>query len=285
MATGPAGISEVARRVDLPTSTVARLLGTLESVGAVTRVGGGVTYQVGPTVAELATATDGSAGVSAASRPFLVELVSRVGETAGLSVPDGNEVLYLDHVDAAMQVQIRDWRGDRLPLHVVSSGLVMLAHRSVADVEDYLRQPLATYTEHTVTDPAALRRRLEVVRREGFVWTAGEFDLGLTSVAAPVFSPSGARGRCAPLPRAQLPLPPRGAEDAHRRPGARGGRPPHRPPDLSRPTTALPTLVSPSAAHCPTNGDTSEVAVGSRASERSQRSQTDLSTLRIHPAS
>jgi IclR family transcriptional regulator, acetate operon repressor len=213
VATGPAGISEVARRVDLPTSTVARLLGTLESIGAVTRVGDGVTYQVGPTVAELATATDGSAGVSGASRPFLVELVHRVGETAGLSVPDGNEVLYLDHVDAAMQVQIRDWSGDRLPLHVVSSGLVMLAHRPAADIEDYLGQPLATYTEHTVIDPEALRRRLEAVRRQGFVWTAEEFDLGLTSVAAPVFSPSGAVVGALHCHGPSFRFPPRDAEE------------------------------------------------------------------------
>ena len=54
VATGPAGISELARRVGLPTSTVARLLGTLEGLGAVTRVGDGLTYRVGPVVAGLA---------------------------------------------------------------------------------------------------------------------------------------------------------------------------------------------------------------------------------------
>ena len=35
----PGGISDVARAVDLPVSTVARLLGTLESLGAVVRIG------------------------------------------------------------------------------------------------------------------------------------------------------------------------------------------------------------------------------------------------------
>jgi IclR family transcriptional regulator, acetate operon repressor len=193
VATGPAGISEVARRVDLPTSTVARLLGTLEGLGAVTRVGDGVTYRVGPAVAELATAADPSSGLVAAARLFLVELVDEVRETAGISVLDGDEVLYLDHVDAALQVRIRDWSGTRLPLHVVSSGLVLLAHRPPEEVDAYLSRPLeAAFTARTVTAPAAIRRRLEEIRDAGVAWTAEELHEGLTSVAAPVRGPSGA---------------------------------------------------------------------------------------------
>ena len=192
VATGPAGISEVARRVDLPTSTVARLLGTLEALGAVRRVGDGVTYRVGPAVAELATAADPSSGLVAAARLFLVELVDEVRETAGISVLDGDEVLYLDHVDAALQVQIRDWSGTRLPLHVVSSGLVLLAHRPLEEIDAYLSRPLEAFTARTVTAPAAIRRRLEEIRDAGFAWTAEELHDGLTSVAAPVRGPSGA---------------------------------------------------------------------------------------------
>lgn len=191
VATGPAGISELARRVGLPTSTVARLLGTLEGLGAVTRVGDGLTYRVGPAVAELATAADPSSGLVAAARLFLVELVDEVGETAGISVLDGDEVLYLDHVEAANQVQVRDWSGTRLPLHVVSSGLVLLAAQPPDAIDAYLSRPLQAFTARTVVDPVALRRRLEELRATGFVWTVEELHEGLTSVAAPVRGPSG----------------------------------------------------------------------------------------------
>jgi len=115
-----------------------------------------------------------------------------VRETAGISVLDGDEVLYLDHVDAALQVQIRDWSGTRLPLHVVSSGLVLLAHRPPEEIDAYLSRPLEAFTARTVTAPAAIRRRLEEIRDAGFAWTAEELHDGLTSVAAPVRGPSGA---------------------------------------------------------------------------------------------
>jgi DNA-binding IclR family transcriptional regulator len=191
VATGPAGVSELARRVDLPTSTVARLLGTLEALGVVSRVNDGMSYRVGPTVTDLAAAIGRSPGLVSVGRVYLAELVDQVGETAGLSVPDGDDIVYLDQVECSNQVQVRDWTGVRLPQHVVSSGLVVLAHRPPAEIDAYLARPLASFTPRTLTDPAAMRARLLTVRRVGFAWTAEEFHEGITSVAAPVLTRSG----------------------------------------------------------------------------------------------
>jgi DNA-binding IclR family transcriptional regulator len=191
LATEPAGISEVARRVDLPTSTVARLLGTLATLGAVSRVDDSAAYRVGPTLADLAAAADPSAGLITASRAFLAELVERLGETAGLSILDGDQVLYLDQVESANEVQVRDWTGTRLPWHVVSSGLVLAAHLEPERAEAWLREPHERFTARTVTDAATLRSRLEAARDQGYVWTIEEFHEGISSVAAPVLTSTG----------------------------------------------------------------------------------------------
>ena len=42
-----------------------------------------------------------------------------------------------------------------------------------------------------MTDPAAIRRRLDDVRRRGWIWFHREFDDSLCSVAAPVCRPDG----------------------------------------------------------------------------------------------
>lgn len=191
VATGPAGITELARRVTLPTSTVARLLSTLEGLGAVERLDDGTTYRVGPAVSGLAAAVDRGASLADRARPFLVELVGRIGETAGVSVLDGTEVLYLDHVESENQVQVRSWTGTRLPLHVVSSGLVLLAYQPQAFVDDLLRGTLARFTSSTVSSTDAVRSRLLAIRDAGHCWTAQEFDDGITSVAVPVMGPAG----------------------------------------------------------------------------------------------
>src|SRR5882724_14113 len=141
VATEPAGITDVARRVALPVSTVARLLATLEHLEAVIRQDDGVTYRIGPTVSSLAAGNDTT--LIGRARPFLVELVDRVRETAGLSVLEGDEVLYLDHVETDNAVQIRDWTGERVPMHMVPSRLVLMAHLPLPRVEAYINGGLA----------------------------------------------------------------------------------------------------------------------------------------------
>jgi len=191
VATTPGGISDVARAVDLPVSTVARLLATLESLDAVARTGDPARYAIGAGIHALAGTVDPSATLVTCARPLLAELVARIGETSGLSLIEGDEVVYLDHVETEHEVTLRDWTGTRLPLHVVSSGLVLLAAQPAPTIAAYLSRPLARYTDRTVTRPARIKRRLADVRRAGHVWTIGEFDDGITSVAAPVVDRRG----------------------------------------------------------------------------------------------
>ena len=192
VADAPAGISDVARAVDLPVSTVARLLGTLESVGAVVRLGDSGRYGIGTGIRVLAGAIDASEMLVARARTVLAELVAQTGETSGLSVIEGDEVVYLDHVESAQEVTLRDWTGARLPLHVVSSGLALLAAQPAARIREYLARPLSKPTKRTVTDAGRVKRRLAAIRRDGYVWTVGEFDDAITSVAAPVVNARGA---------------------------------------------------------------------------------------------
>ena len=191
VASEPGGISDIARAVDLPVSTVARLLGTLESLGAVVRIGDSPTYGIGRGIRDLADTGDTSESLVARARPVLAALVAQTHETCGLSVLEGNEVVYLDHVETANEVTLRDWTGARLPLHVVSSGLVLLAAEPADAIAAYLDEQPARLTDHTVNQPAKITRRLANIRRDGYVWTTGEFDDGITSVAAPVLDAHG----------------------------------------------------------------------------------------------
>ena len=189
VATEPAGITDVSRRVALPVSTVARLLSTLEHLEAVIRQDDGVTYRIGPTVSRLAAGNDTT--LIGRARPFLAELVERVQETAGLSVLEGDEVLYLDHVETDNAVQIRDWTGERIPLHHVPSGLVMLAFQPKDRIDAYLAGDLGGATDNTLTTRERLLPRLAAIRADGFAWAIDELQVGITSVAAPVRNRSG----------------------------------------------------------------------------------------------
>jgi DNA-binding IclR family transcriptional regulator len=181
----PAGVTAIAERVRLPKSTVARLLATLEDVDAVERFEG-ARWRIGPGVEALTTAVSSARSLIAISRPYLVDLVAELGEDAGLGLPDGNEILYVDQVESDNPVQVRDWTGTRAPMHAVPSGLVLLAEWPEDALDAYLDGGLIALTQRTLTDPARLRRRLAEVREARCAWGLEEFAEGIDSVAAPI---------------------------------------------------------------------------------------------------
>jgi IclR family transcriptional regulator, acetate operon repressor len=182
---GSAGVTEVAERVGLPKSTVSRLLSTLEDLGVVAQVAAGGSYRLGAGLTDLAAAVLPGRSLIASLRPHLHDLVTATGEAAGLSIADGFDVLYLDQVDSDNQVQVRDWTGERLRAHTVSSGQVLLAFGAI-DAAQYLAQPLERSASGTLTDADRVRRRLAEIASKGYAWAIEEFLDGLNSVAAPV---------------------------------------------------------------------------------------------------
>jgi DNA-binding IclR family transcriptional regulator len=188
---GPLGVTEVADRAGLPKSTAARVLATLVSEGAVEQVPGDSSYRLGPRLITLAAGFSLARSLAAIARPNLVDLAEQSGEAAGLAMPDGDLVHYIDQVDTVHPVLVRDWTGARVPLHAVSSGQVLLAFRTPAAIERYLERPMERFTDRTLTDPDAVRERLREVRRRGYDWAMDEFEAGISSIAAPIADASG----------------------------------------------------------------------------------------------
>jgi DNA-binding IclR family transcriptional regulator len=185
-----AGVSQIAGAIGLPKSTVSRLLATLHDNAAVTLSGG--RYTIGPLIGRLAAGTGRRGELVALARPYLAGLVDAFGEDAGVSVLDAGDVLYLDQLGADAAVQLRDWTGERVPPHCVSSGLVLLAHASPDARERALAGPLPRLTARTMVAPTRLRRRLAAIARRDSEWVYGEFADDINSVAAPVFDADGA---------------------------------------------------------------------------------------------
>ncbi len=188
---GPLGVTEVADRAALPKSTAARLLASLVGEGAVEQVPGETSYRLGPRLVTLAGGFSMARSLAATARPMLASLAESCGEAAGLGIPDGDVVHYIDQVDTPNPVLVRDWTGARAPLHAVSSGQVLLAFRTSGAIERYLGRPLERFTERTLADADAVRERLRDIRRRGYAWAIEEFDTGISSVAAPIADGSG----------------------------------------------------------------------------------------------
>lgn len=182
VAAGSTQLRDVASQVDLPKSTVARLLATLESLKAVERTADG--YRIGARVSDLVGAIEGWAHLRTLAHPHLQRLAEQLGEATGFAVPDGDAVRYVSQVESPTPVQVRDYTDLVTPAHIGSPGLAMMSYWSTERVDAYLERPLDRHTATTVVDPDTIRARLTAIQRDRYAVVVDEFADGISSIAA-----------------------------------------------------------------------------------------------------
>lgn len=186
----PSGVSgtELARLTSLHTSTVSRLIITLEASEVIQRVDGQASVQINPLFASRFITSDIPNTLIHIARPFLEALSHELGEASSVVISEGDQAVYLEQVSPNSAIQVRDWTGSRFPLHTVSAGKLLLAFRSPNEQNAYLSQPLAAYTQNTDTNPDHLRQSLAEISRTGLSWVFDEFTDGISGVAAPIYN-------------------------------------------------------------------------------------------------
>jgi DNA-binding IclR family transcriptional regulator len=181
-------LSEISRRAGLTLPTTHRLVSELVAWGALERHSSGQ-YFLGLRLLELAALAPRGLQLREAAFPYLDDLHQATHANVHLGVRDGHEVVYVETMRSRVSAQISSRVGDRWPLHVSGTGLVLLAYADHAVQDEVLQAPLVRYTPKTVVDPHELRRILADVRRRGVVIAHDQITMNAVAVAAPVRGP------------------------------------------------------------------------------------------------
>lgn len=184
------GVNAIAAQMDLAKSTVSRLLRTMQSREVVEHTDD-KRYRIGAEPIRWLRYQPAATTLPALARPILEEIADETGEAAAICIRSSREVIYLDNVQSKQEIQVRDWTNERLPMHVVSPGKVLLAYANITFIDAYLQQPLAPFTERTIVDPAALRAQLQQVRQAGYASTDEEFAADVIGLSVPVANTGG----------------------------------------------------------------------------------------------
>ncbi len=188
---GEAGVTEVARELDVHKSTASRLLAALDRRELVTQDTARGKFRLGVGIVRLAGAASRKLDVVQESRPVCRALAQEVGETVNLAILSGRDALYLDQVAGPAALSPHNWAGQRIPLHATSDGKVLLAYLPEGELTACLAPPLARFTNRTITDLAEFGELLAEVRRRGFATAVEELEAGLTAIAVPVRNAEG----------------------------------------------------------------------------------------------
>jgi DNA-binding IclR family transcriptional regulator len=189
-------VTQIARRARLHPATASRLVAELEAHGLLAREPDR-RVRVGVRMWELALRASPALGLREAAMPLMEDAHAVLGHHVQLGVLDGDEVLFVERLSAPGAVINYTRIAGRLPLHVSSSGHVLLAFGGRDLQERILARPMIGYTANTLTSPVVLRAALAEVRRQEFAALTGHVHEDALGIAVPVRD--GRRGVVAAL--------------------------------------------------------------------------------------
>ncbi|WP_326537462.1 IclR family transcriptional regulator [Pseudorhodoferax sp.] len=197
---------ECARRLNLPRSTVFRLLNTLESMGFLERSESGTEYRLGMSVLRLGFDYLSSLELTDLGQPILARLSGATNYPGNLVVRDGRSIVYVAKVAPPTPFASTVRVGTRLPAHATVFGRVLLQDLTLAELRKlYPEEHLESFSAGTPTTVLALFDLVQADRERGYVQGEGFFESSISTIAAPVRDHSGhvvaALGATIPAPR------------------------------------------------------------------------------------
>ena len=188
--TDPMGVTEVARRMDIPKSSAQALLLTLAGRGYLLRDDAGYALpgeMRGGWVGGIRTRLLGI------TTPILATLAQKSRESAFVGVLTGNgQIQYLAKAVSPQEVRYDASLEHPRLIHATSMGLAIMAYSSERDVARWLQPArLTRITPHTETDPTRIQTQLAQIRNDGYAEVKNANVEGASGVSAPIFGANG----------------------------------------------------------------------------------------------
>jgi DNA-binding IclR family transcriptional regulator len=182
------GVTTVARELDMPKSTVHRILRVFEQHGFLSQDADTRRFRLGVAGIELGRRAQAGLELRRIALPVMEQLSAQSGETVLLQVvtPDSDRVVCIERVQQRRGLRLILDVGSTAPLYAGCSSKVLLAYLGDEAIEEVLTGDLRPMTSHTLTDPAQIRAQLAEIRRDGFAVSFEETDQGVAGVSVPV---------------------------------------------------------------------------------------------------
>lgn len=184
-------ISQLSVKTGLSRAAVRRCLYTLSKLGFAGAEDGS-RYALRPRMLTLSNTYSASSSLSTAAQPIIERMSASLRESFSVATLDGDDIVYIARTQVHRVLAVDLHIGSRLPAYCTSMGRVLLAYLPTEQLEQYLaRVVLTPHTTRTVTTVEKLRLALRNVRRNGYALVDQELEVGLRSMAVPVYSPTG----------------------------------------------------------------------------------------------
>jgi IclR family pca regulon transcriptional regulator len=184
-------ISQLSIKTGLSRAAVRRCLYTLTKLGFAGAEDGS-RYSLRPRLLTLSHTYTTSNTLSSAAQPILERMSAALHESFSVATLDGEDIVYIARTQVNRVMAVDLHIGSRLPAYCTSMGRILLAYLPTDQLEQYLAKVnLVPHTNRTITSVEKLRLALRNIRRNGYAICDQEYEVGLRSIAVPVYSSSG----------------------------------------------------------------------------------------------
>lgn len=184
-------IAELAESMNLPPSTIHRILQTFCEKKYVMRDDRSHTYRLGPALIPLGKAAARGIRLQDAAHPILTEMSVKTGEDSYLVLPVGNKGLVIEKVDGPNHLKVVEEFGYEMYLHCGAIRKVLLAYQSPAFIDEYFKTVIEHDHGFPFVRPLELRAELDRIRQAGFAISHGEYVNDAIGIGAPIFNSEG----------------------------------------------------------------------------------------------
>lgn len=185
------GTTEIARMLDLSSSSTHRILVTMLEADFVRQTATGRKYQLGPAMSgsRNATAIEDCIEVGA---PFMATLRDESGETVHLAVLRRTDTHFVAAYESHLIMRVTSRVGRRIPAHATAAGKLLLSFLSDDELRAlYAGHELSRQTADSIRTFDALIEAIREARRTGYARNMLESEAGIAALAVPLRYPDG----------------------------------------------------------------------------------------------
>jgi IclR family KDG regulon transcriptional repressor len=180
-------LSEIAGRLQLPTSTVFRLLSAMKERGYVEQQKRSSGYRLGLTFVDMSSLYLNRLELKTEAEPFMRDLSNRTGQTVFLAIRDQEQIVYIDKMEQFSSLRKYSIIGQRRPAYTTSLGKALLLDLDDEEIRSLMAgHTFEKYGPKTHTDLQRLLVDIQSSRSRGWTMDDEEAEEGIRCVAAPI---------------------------------------------------------------------------------------------------
>lgn len=182
--------TQAAERSGLTLSAARRYLLTLEHLGYL--YSDGRHYGLTPRVLKVGWSYFDSAALPRLLLPFLQRASAAINESVYVSVLDNHDLVFIAKNGVTRLMTTGFVLGARVPAHLVSPGIAMLAALPEEDIQARLGSlEFNSFTPHTLLDAGLIHAEIEKARAAGYAVLEQQLQVGVRGIAVPLKNRSG----------------------------------------------------------------------------------------------